>query len=228
MSGAAEPARESSAKVIYLRSYGERDRDDHDVVGRVLDATVEMLRTAAFVDLTTRNLAEHACVPHAELGVYFRSKAAIVAEVYLGLLREAPLSVDVDQPARERVIALFHQLVMLVADEPELAAACSSAMISNEPSVRAVRRRIHAELHRRVRAVLRSDAWPEVAETLEFSLLGRWCRPVRDRRRFPRPLTSWPAWWPRCCPRIPELVALPAAQSRLGRCQFVHIPCQAT
>jgi AcrR family transcriptional regulator len=168
----AEPVRDSPAKIIYLRSYGERDREDHDVVGRVLDVTVEMLREAAFADLTTRRIAERACVPHSELCVYFRSKDAIVAEVYLGLLRDAPLTVDVDQSARERVTALFNQLVMLLADEPDFAAACSSALISSEPSVQAIRRRIHAELHRRVRTVLRSDAWPEVAETLEFSLVG--------------------------------------------------------
>ena len=70
------------------------------------------------------------------------------------------------------MVALFNQLVMLLADEPDLAAACSSALISSEPSVQAIRRRIHAELRRRVRTVLRSDAWPEVAETLEFSLVG--------------------------------------------------------
>jgi hypothetical protein len=62
-----EPAGDSPAKVTYLRSYGERDRDDHAVVGQVLDATVEMLREAAFADLTTRRIAEHARVPHAEL-----------------------------------------------------------------------------------------------------------------------------------------------------------------
>jgi hypothetical protein len=62
--------------------------------------------------------------------------------------------------------------VMLLADEPGLAAACSSALISAEPSVRSVRRRIQAELHRRVRTVLRSSAWPEVADALELSLVG--------------------------------------------------------
>ena len=168
----SDPAADSSAKIIYLRSYGDRDREDHAVVGRVLDATVEMLREAPFTELTTRRIAERACVPHGELCAYFRSKDAIVAEVYLGLLRDAPLSVDVEQSAQARVVALFDQLVMLLADEPDLAAACSSALISSEPSVHAIRRRIHAELHRRVRTVLRSGAWPEVAETLEFSLVG--------------------------------------------------------
>lgn len=70
------------------------------------------------------------------------------------------------------MVALFNQLVMLPADQPGLGGACSSAMISQEPSVHATRRRIHAELHRRVRTVLRSGAWPEVAQTLEFGLVG--------------------------------------------------------
>jgi AcrR family transcriptional regulator len=161
-----------SAKVIHLRSYGDRDRDDHDVVRVVLDATVALLRDEPFDALTTRRIADEAGVAHSELCVYFRSKDAIVAEIYLGMLREAPLTVDVDEPAQARVVALFNQLVMLPADRPGLAAACSSAMISQEPSVQAIRRRIHAELHRRVRTVLRSDAWPEVVQTLEFGLVG--------------------------------------------------------
>ena len=161
-----------SAKVIYLRSYGDRDRDDHDVVRVVLDATVELLREVPFDGLSTRRIAERAGVSHSDLCVYFRSEDAIVAEVYLGLLRDAPLAVDVEESARARVAALFNQLVMLMADEPGLAAACSSALISQEKSVHAIRRKIHAELHRRVRTVLRSDAWPEVAEMLEFGLVG--------------------------------------------------------
>ncbi len=42
-----------SAKVIYLRSYGDRDRDrdDHDVVRVVLDATVELLRDESYDEL---------------------------------------------------------------------------------------------------------------------------------------------------------------------------------
>lgn len=162
----------SSAEIIYLRSYGDRDRDDHAVVRVVLDATVELLRDAAFDGLTTRRIAEKAAVPHSELCVFFRSKEAIVAEIYLGLLREAPLTVDIDEPPQTRVVALFDQLVMLPASHPGLAAACSSAMISQEPSVQAIRRRIDAELHRRVRTVLGSGAWPEVVQTLEFGLVG--------------------------------------------------------
>ena len=53
--------------------------------------------------------------------------------------------------------------------------------------MRAIRQRIHAELQRRVRTVVRSGAWPEVAETLEFGLLGALvqasCGATRSARR---------------------------------------------
>jgi AcrR family transcriptional regulator len=160
------------ADVVYLRSYDDRTRIDDEIGRRVLDATVALLREVPYSAITMRSMAKRAGVSHGEICAYFRSKDAIVAEIYLERLRAAPLIVDVDQSARARIAAQFSQLVMLLADEPGIAAACSSALICDEPSVRAIRQRIHAELQRRVRTVLRSGAWPEVAETLEFGLLG--------------------------------------------------------
>jgi AcrR family transcriptional regulator len=160
------------ADVVYLRSYDDRTRIDDEIGRRVLDATVDLLREVPYSAITMRWIAKRAGVSHGEICAYFRSKDAIVAEIYLERLRAAPLMVDVDQSARARIAAQFSQLVMLLADEPGIAAACSSALICDEPSVRAIRQRIHAELQRRVRTVLRSGAWPEVAETLEFGLLG--------------------------------------------------------
>jgi AcrR family transcriptional regulator len=160
------------APVTYLRSYDDRRRVDDETARRVRDATVKLLRDVPFSSLTTRSIAKRANVSHSEVLAHFRSKDAIVAEIYLDRLRAAPLTVDADESARARIAAQFAHLVMLLADEPGLAAACSSALISDEPSVRASRRRIHGELQRRVRAALRSGAWPEVAETLEFGLIG--------------------------------------------------------
>jgi AcrR family transcriptional regulator len=163
---------DDGARVIYLRSYGDRIHDDDQVVRKVLDAMVELLREVPYPAVTTRAVAERAGVAHSDLCAYFRSKHAIVAEVYLKFLHACPLTVDVNQCAQARVAAQFSQLVMLLADEPGIAAAASIALISNERSVRAIRQRIHEELQRRVRTVLRSGAWPEVAETLEFGLIG--------------------------------------------------------
>jgi AcrR family transcriptional regulator len=160
------------ADVVYLRSYDDRTRVDDEIARRVLDATIDLLREVPYSIITMRSIAKRAGVSHGESRAYFRSKDAIVAEIYLQRLRAAPLVVDVEQSARARIAAQFSQLVMLLADEPGVAAACSSALICDEPSVRAIRQRIHAELQRRVRTALRSGAWPEVAETLEFGLLG--------------------------------------------------------
>jgi AcrR family transcriptional regulator len=158
--------------VVYLRSYDVRTRADDEIARRAIDAMVELLREVPYSSITLRSIAKRAGASHREICAYFRSKDAIVAEIYLERLRAAPLTVDVDQSARARIAAQFSQLVMLLADEPGIAAACSSALIRDEPSVRAIRQRIHEELKRRVRTVLRSGAWPEVVETLEFGLLG--------------------------------------------------------
>jgi AcrR family transcriptional regulator len=159
------------AEVVYLRSYDDRSRDDADT-HKILNATVELLREIPYDSLTMRAISRRAGVAHHDVRAHFRSKDAIVAEIYLGRLRAAPLTVDVEQGVRTRIATQFSQLVMLLADEPGLAAACSRALICDEPSVRSIRQRIHAEYHRRVRTVLRSGAWPEVVEALEFGLVG--------------------------------------------------------
>jgi AcrR family transcriptional regulator len=160
------------ADVVYLRSYDDRTRIDDEIARAAIDATVELLREVPYSSVTMRSIAKRAGVSHGQICAYFRSKDAIVAEIYLERLRAAPLAVDVTQSARTRIAAQLSQLVMLLADDPGIAAACSSALIRDEPSVRAIRQRIHEELQRRVRTVVRSGAWPEVAETLEFGLLG--------------------------------------------------------
>jgi len=159
------------ADVVHLRSYDDRGRDDEET-GKVLAATVELLREVPYSDVTMGTISKRAGISVGSLREHFWSKDAIVAEIYLDRLRAVPLDVDVDRGAKDRIVAQFSHLVMLLADEPGLAAACSSALVCSDPSVRSVRERIHAEYHRRVRTMLRSGAWPEVTQTLEFGLVG--------------------------------------------------------
>jgi AcrR family transcriptional regulator len=159
------------ASVVHLRSYDDRDRDDEET-DNVIGATVELLREVPYSDLTMQAISRRAGISIGSLREQFWSKDAIVAEIYLRRLRAVPLDVDVERDAKERIVAQFSHLVMLLADEPGLAAACSSALVCSDPSVRSVRERIHAEYHRRVRTMLRSGAWPEVTQTLEFGLVG--------------------------------------------------------
>jgi AcrR family transcriptional regulator len=159
------------ADVVHLRSYDDRSRDDADTT-KVLGATVELLREIPYSDITMQAISKRAGISIGSLRAHFWSKDAIVAEIYLDRLRAVPLDVDVERGAKERIVAQFSHLVMLLADEPGLAAACSSALVCSDPSVRSARERIHAEYHRRVRTMLRSGAWPEVTQTLEFGLVG--------------------------------------------------------
>jgi AcrR family transcriptional regulator len=172
-----------------------------------MDATVELLREVTYSSVTMRSIAKRAGVAHREVLTHFRSKDAIVAEVYLKRLRAAPLILDVEQSAQERIAAQFSQLVMLLADQPGLTAACSSALICDEPSMRSIRQRIHAELHRRVRTTLRSGGWPEVAETLEYGLIGALVHAAAAATGSVRRPTSWPAWCPLCCPTAARRVS---------------------
>ena len=151
--------------VVYLRR-------DNANARRVLDATIELLRAVPYTDLTMRAIGSRVGISPGELRTLFRSKDAIVAEIYLERLRALPLEVDVEHNAQDRITAQFERLMTVLAGEPGLAAACSSALVSDEPSVRSAQQRIHAELRRRVRAALSSGAWPEVTETLEFGLIG--------------------------------------------------------
>lgn len=162
----------SHAIVTYLRSYDDRTRDDQVFARKVLDAAVELLGEVPYDSVTLRSIAGRAGVAYTAVCAHFRSTDAIVAEIYLELLRAAPLTVDVELSARARVAALFTELLVLIEDKPGLAQACSSALISDDPSVRAIQQRIRGELGRRVRTALRSGAWPEVAETLGFGLIG--------------------------------------------------------
>jgi AcrR family transcriptional regulator len=159
------------ADVVHLRSYDDRNRDD-EVTRAVLRATVELLREVPYAGITMRAIANRAGISVGMLREHFWSKDAIVAEIYLDRLRAVPLDVDVALGTQERIVTQFSALVMLLADEPALAAACSAALVCSDPSVRSVRERIHAEYHRRVRTMLRSGAWPEITETLEFGLVG--------------------------------------------------------
>jgi AcrR family transcriptional regulator len=162
----------AGADVVYLRSYDDRARVDDAEARKALDAAVELLREVPYDRVTMRMIGRRAGMAYRSLCAHFRSTDAIVAEIYLQRLRAAPLTVDVDQDARSRIADQFHELVMLLADEPGLAAACSAALIGDEPGVRSIRQRINAEYHRRVCTALRSGAWPEVTETLHFGLIG--------------------------------------------------------
>jgi len=63
-------------------------------------------------------------------------------------------------------------IALLVADEPELASACTAAMLSDDPDVKFLRDRIGAEMRRRLVKALGVQADEDVLRTLEFVISG--------------------------------------------------------
>jgi AcrR family transcriptional regulator len=164
----------SSEAVSAVTDLGERRRNrrQEETVRRILDAAVELLRESSYSDLTMRVVAARAGVAPATAYTYFSSKNALIAEVYLRLVRDVKVYVDVNQTVQERVTAQLRELALLVAEETELAAAATTALMGDEPDVRPVRDKIGMEVRRRIQAALGPGAWPEVLTTLEMIFYG--------------------------------------------------------
>jgi AcrR family transcriptional regulator len=164
----------SSEAVTAVTELGERRRNrrQKETIGKVLDAAVELLRESSYSDLTMRAVAARAGVAPATAYTYFSSKNALIAEVYLRRVCSVPLFTDVNQTTQQRVTAQLRELALLVADEPEVAAATTTALMGDEPEVRQVRDKIGLEVRRRIASALGPGAWPEVLATLEMVFYG--------------------------------------------------------
>ncbi len=142
-------------------------------VQKLTVAAVEQLREHGYDGLTVRNVARAAGVAPATAYTYFTSREHLVTEVFWRRLQALPETrVDRRRTATARVAATMSDFALLVADEPELAAACTVAMLATDPDVKLLRDRIGAEWRRRLLAALGEDADPAVLATLEFVVSG--------------------------------------------------------
>src|SRR5690348_7800732 len=109
-----------------------------------------MLRESSYADLTVRAVAARSKVGPATAYTYFSSKNHLIAEVYLDLIRQVPYFTDVNDSRLTRVDKAVRSMALMLADEPEVAAACSTALLRNsDAAIRTVRDRIGAEIHKR-------------------------------------------------------------------------------
>ncbi|MDV6014111.1 TetR/AcrR family transcriptional regulator [Haloechinothrix sp. LS1_15] len=143
-----------------------------DTVRRLTDAAVEELRAVGYSALTVRNVAARGGVAPATAYTYFSSKNHLVTEVFWRRLRDLPQEATAEPSAVGRVVTVLRQLALLVVDEPELASACTAALLGDDPDVIHLREEIGREWHRRLSEALGEDADPAVLRTLETSLVG--------------------------------------------------------
>lgn len=143
-----------------------------DTVDRLTKAAMDVLAQEGFAGLTVRMVASAAGVGTATAYTYFSSKEHLVAEMFWRRLAatDAPVSESADPTAR--TLLVLRQIAMLVADEPALAGAVTSALLGTDPDVAHLRLRIGAEIRRRLIDALGDRADEETVETLELLYAG--------------------------------------------------------
>ncbi|TDY06403.1 TetR family transcriptional regulator [Mycolicibacterium litorale] len=150
-----------------------RNRRQEETFRKVLSAGIEMLRESSYADLTVRAVAARAKVAPATAYTYFSSKNHLIAEVYLDLIRQVPYFTDVNDSMPTRVDKALRSMTLMLADEPEVAAACTTALLSNsDAAVRAARDRIGAEIHKRIVSAIGPGADPRKVSALEMTFFG--------------------------------------------------------
>lgn len=154
------------------RAEATRRPRQEETVRKVVRAALDTLRESSYADLTVRGVAARAQVAPATAYTYFSSKNHLIAEVYLDLARQVPFFTDVNDPRLHRVQQALRSLALVVADEPEVAAACTTALLSNEAGVQAVRERIGAEIHKRIKSACGPGADARTVAVLEMSYFG--------------------------------------------------------
>ncbi|MGX9213915.1 TetR/AcrR family transcriptional regulator [Mycobacteroides abscessus subsp. abscessus] len=163
----------SSEVVVPLTEETPRNRRQEETIRKIVTAGREMLGETTYADMTIRGVAARAKVAPATAYTYFSSKSHLVAEIYLDLIHEAPYFTDVNDTQVARVTKTLRSLALVVADEPEIATGCTTALLSNnDEAVRAVRDKIGLEIHRRIRSAMGPDADPRVVSALEMTFFG--------------------------------------------------------
>jgi AcrR family transcriptional regulator len=144
-----------------------------DTVQRLTEAVVDELRDTGYDGLTVRNVARRAQVAPATAYTYFSSKDHLVAEVFWRRLQSLSAVRIQGRPGpAARVMAALGDLALLVADEPRLAAACTTALLANDPDVKRLRDRIGGVVVDRLTVALGPDAEPAALRALELAFSG--------------------------------------------------------
>lgn len=160
------------AAVAAERAEATRRPRQEETVRKLVAAALGTLRESSYAGLTVRAVAARANVAPATAYTYFSSKNHLIAELYLDLVRRVPFFTDVNDARLHRVQHTLRSLALVVADEPEVAAACTTALLSTEAEVEAVRERIGGEIHKRIRSACGPGADPRTVAALEMSYFG--------------------------------------------------------
>jgi AcrR family transcriptional regulator len=144
-----------------------------EVVQRLVDAAADEARERGYEGMTVRGASRRAGVAPATAYTYFASKDHLLAEVLWRRFRALPALVSpTGSSGLERVRDALGDLGLFMADDPLLAAACTTALLGTGPDVRALRVRFGTELHNRIASALGPDADPTIVLGLDLAYSG--------------------------------------------------------
>jgi AcrR family transcriptional regulator len=133
---------------------------------RLTEAAVAELREHGYEGLTVRAVAARCGVAPATAYTYFASKNHLVAEVFWRRLCALPESSSDSDSAEDATVKVLTSTVAIVEDDPAVSAACTVAILAQEPEVQTLRDMIGAELMRRLEAALGDVSTPDLLAAL--------------------------------------------------------------
>jgi AcrR family transcriptional regulator len=142
-------------------------------VAALVDAAVAEVAETGYDGLTVRNVAKRAGVSPATAYTYFASKEHLLTEVFwrrLSALDEPTFTKRAS--VADRVEETVRGLALLVADEPELAAGVTTAMLAHDHDVKLLRDQIGNEFARRLAQAIGPDADPVLTRTVVTTFVG--------------------------------------------------------
>jgi AcrR family transcriptional regulator len=143
------------------------------VVDRLVEAAAGEAREHGYEGMTVRSAARRAGVAAATAYTHFSSKDQLLAEVLWRRMADLLSSpVAAGRSATDRVIAELRHLGTFMVDDPEVAAAGTTALLSPGDDVRATRVRLGTAMHDRLAAALGPEATPELLRSLDLVYTG--------------------------------------------------------
>jgi AcrR family transcriptional regulator len=142
------------------------------VVEQLIDAAAQEARRHGYGGLSVRGVARRAGVAPATAYTYFASKDHLLAEVLWRRLQALPLESEDGAGVADRLNAVMGAMGLFMADDPKLAAACTTALLGSGPEVRDLRVRFGTAVHDRLAAALGDHTDGAVLRSLELAYSG--------------------------------------------------------
>jgi AcrR family transcriptional regulator len=162
----------STASVFTHATRRQLNARQAGTVAKLVAAARDELKDVGFTELTIRSVAARAEVAAATAYTYFSSKNHLVAEIFWRTLSDRPRVSSRKTSPYGRVVEVFHDLANLVEEDPELSAAVTLALLSEEPDVKHLRTLVGAEINDRIAAVFDGRPPGDILDALSVAWSG--------------------------------------------------------